>query len=61
MIARVGGGAPAKQSTPAPEASKTDEAPAAEQGSAEAQDAGLTLTLTLRPTAGEPTFVGEPA
>jgi hypothetical protein len=29
--------------------------------SAEAQDAGLTLTLTLRPTEGEPTFVGEPA
>ncbi len=29
--------------------------------SAEAQDAGLTLTLTLRPTAGEPTFAGEPA
>ena len=25
------------------------------------QDAGLTLTLTLRPTTGEPTFVGAPA
>ena len=29
--------------------------------SADAQDAGLTLTLTLRRTEGEPTFVGEPA
>ncbi|HMA10148.1 MAG TPA: hypothetical protein VKP68_19870 [Ramlibacter sp.] len=29
--------------------------------SAEAQDAGLGLTLTLRPTTGEPTFVGAPA
>lgn len=27
--------------------------------SAEAEDAGLTLTLTLRPTEGEPTFAGE--
>lgn len=27
--------------------------------SAEAEDAGLTLTLTLRPTEGEPTFTGE--
>src|SRR5512140_315051 len=29
--------------------------------SAEAQDAGLGLMLTLRPTPGEPTFVGAPA
>jgi hypothetical protein len=29
--------------------------------SAEEQEAGLALTLTLRPTAGEPTFAGEPA
>ena len=29
--------------------------------SADAHDAALTLTLTLRPTAGEPTFAGEPA
>jgi hypothetical protein len=29
--------------------------------SAEAQDAGLTLTLTLRPTEGEPTLAGAPA
>jgi hypothetical protein len=26
-----------------------------------AEEAGLTLTLTLRPTAGEPSFIGEPA